>query len=116
MPRWVSVPPEYSRNDVTVKLTYYAPPFPVDNVVIEYEGRNGKALSSVTGEMCWYPVMEKKKNQHGGFDSDSYPHYVYIRAKGVLEVVEHVRGSTFRIMDDQALTKAATDALGCDRG
>jgi hypothetical protein len=116
LPKWASIPDTYSRSDVTVKLTYYAPPFPVDNAVIEFEDRNGKTLSNVTGEMCWHPIMEKKKNQHGGFDPDSYPHYVYIRASGVVEVVEHIWGPTFRITDDPALTKAAKDARRCDRG
>jgi hypothetical protein len=116
LPKWASIPATYSRNDVTVKLTYYVPLFPVDNAVIEFEDRNGKTLSSGTGEVCWHPIMEKKRNQQGGFDPDSYPHYVYVRANGIVEVVEHIRGPMFRITDDPALTKAAKDTRRCDRG
>ncbi len=116
MPKWVSIPANYSRNDVSVQLTYYAPPFPVDNAVIEFVGRDGTTLSRITGEMCWHPIMEKKKNQHGGFDPHSYPHYVYIRANGVVEVIEHIRGPTFRATDNPALLKGALDAKRCDKG
>jgi hypothetical protein len=83
---------------------------------MELVGQNGKTLSKVTGEVCWHPVMAAKKNQHGGFDSDSYPHYVYIRANGVVEVIEHVRGPTFRIKDDAVLLKGALGAKRCDKG
>jgi len=116
LPKWASIPATYSRGDVTVKLTYYVPPFPVDNAVIEFEDRNRKTLAGTTGEMCWHPIMEKEKNQHGGFDPESYPHYVYIRANGVVEVVEHIQGPIFRITDDPALTKTAKDARRCDKG
>jgi len=60
--------------------------------------------------------MNKKRNKVGGFDPDSYPHYVYVRAKGVLEVIEHTRGPTFKIADDPALVKAATESKQCEKG
>ena len=52
---------------MTVELTYYVPIFPVDNAVMELVSRNGRALLKLTGEVCWHPVMEAKKNQYGGF-------------------------------------------------
>lgn len=99
-----------------MKLTYYAPLLPVDNAVMEIASRNGNTLSMVTGEVCWHPVMEKRKNQYGGFDPGSEPHYVYIRANGILEVLEHPRGPSFRITDDPILVKAAVEAKRCDKG
>jgi hypothetical protein len=116
LPKWFSVPPGYTRSDVTVELTYYVPPFPVDNAMVELVSRNGRTLSKVTGEVCWHPVMEAKKNQYGGFDSDSYPHYVYIRANGVVEIVERVRGPIFRVKDDLVLLKGALEAKRCNKG
>ena len=116
LPKWFSVPPGYTRSDVTVELTYYVPPFPVDNAVMELVSRNGRTLLKVTGEVCWHPVMEAKKNQYGGFDPDSYPHYVYIRANEVVEIVEHVRGPTFRVKDDPVLLKGALEAKRCNKG
>jgi hypothetical protein len=116
LPKWFALPAGYSRADVTVKLTYYSSPIPVDNAVLELVSLKGQKLSQVTGEMCWHPIMSKKRNKAGGFDSDSYPHYVYVRAKGLLEVIEHTRGPTFKISDDPALVKEATESSRCDKG
>ena len=116
LPKWVSIPAAYSRSDITVELTYYVPTFPVDDTVIEFVGPNGRTFSKITGEKCWHPVMEKKKNQYGGLGPDSYPHYVYIRANGVVEVIEHIQGPAFRITDDPALLKGAREAKRCDKG
>jgi len=116
LPRWFSVPRGYTRGGVIVELTYYVTVFPVNNAVMELVNRNGRTLAKVTGEVCWHPVMEAKKNQHGGFNLDSYPHYAYIRADGVVEIVEHVPGPTFRVKDDPVLLKGALEAKRCDKG
>jgi len=84
--------------------------------VAELLRRNGETLSTVTGEVCWHPVMEKRKNQFGGFDSHSEPDYVYLTANGVMEVIEHINGPVFRITDDVALRKGAVEAKRCDKG
>ena len=116
LPKWFSVPPGYTRSDLTVELSYYVPNFPVDNAVMELVSRNGRTLLKLTGEVCWHPVMKTKKNQYGGFNADSYPHYVYIRVNGIIEIVEHVRGPTFRVKDDPVLLKGALEAKRCDKG
>jgi hypothetical protein len=117
LPKWFSVPAGYSRNDVTVELTYYVPPFPVDDAVMELLGPNGKILAKITGEVCWHPVMDKKRNKYGGFDpNDHSPAYVYIQVNGVLEVIEHPYGPIFRITDDPVLLKEALEAKRCDKG
>jgi hypothetical protein len=116
LPKWIAVPAGVSRNELTVRIRYYVPPFSVDNTEIELLGKNGATLFKTTGEHCWHPVMEAKKNKYGGFDPGSEPHYVYIRANGALEVVEHVRGPTFRITDDPMLIKQASEATRCNKG
>lgn len=116
LPKWFPGSERFKRADLTVELTYYVPPFPVDDAVIELVHKSLGTLTKITGEVCWHPVMEAKKNKYGGFDSDSYPHYVYIRANGIVEVIEHVQGPTFRIKDDPGLLKAALEAKQCDKG
>ena len=116
LPKWFSVRPGYTRSEVIVELTYYVPIFPVNNAVMELVNRNGRTLAKVTGEVCWHPVMKAKKNQHGGFNPDSYRHYVYIGANDVVEIVEHVRGPTSRVKDDPMLLKGALEAKQCDKG
>ncbi len=116
LPKWFSLPGGVSRGDVIVTLKYYTPPVAVDDAVLELITRNGEKLSMVTGQRCWHPVMKKKRNQYGGFNPDSYPHHVYIRANGVLEVIEHGPGPMFRITDDPMLVKeAALESNRCEK-
>jgi hypothetical protein len=113
LPKWFSVPSGYSRSDLTVKLTYYAPLLPVDDTTLELSNRNGQKFSVITGQRCWHPETNKKRNQYGGFDSNSYPHYVYVKVNGIVEVIEHVRGPTFRIVDDPKLVKQVLESDQC---
>jgi hypothetical protein len=114
LPKWFSLPSGTSRSEVTVMLRYYVPTLSVDDAVLEMK-RNGKELSSITGQRCWHPQMKNKRNQHGGFDPDSYPHYVYIRANGIIEVVEHARGPLFKVVDDPILVKQAVESNHCEK-
>lgn len=98
---------------MTVELTYYSSPFPTDDTVFELVGRNGQKLAKATGQVCWHPLMDKKRNKYGGFDLDSYPHYVYVRIHGMLEVIEHTKGPTFSITDDPVLVKQAAESNRC---
>jgi hypothetical protein len=100
---------------VTVTLRYYVPPVPVDDAELDFMKKDGQKLSEITGQRCWHPEMKKKRNQYGGFDPDSYSHYVYIRVNGVLEVIEHTPGSTFRITDDPTLVKEALESNRCEK-
>jgi len=59
LPRWFVLPVGYARDDVTVKLTYYAPPVPVDDVVMELvDQRNNHTLSRITGKACWHSQID----------------------------------------------------------
>jgi hypothetical protein len=115
LPKWFSLPSGIARDDVTVTLKYYAPPVPVDDTVLDLTRENGEILSEVTGQRCWHPEMKKKRNQYGGFDRESYPHYVYVRANGIVEVIEHARGPTFRVTDDPKLVKEALESTRCKK-
>jgi len=115
LPKWLSLPAEYSRDAIIVKLYYYSSPLPVDDAVFELTDQNDTILATVTGKMCWHPKTDEKRNQHGGFDSDSDPYYVYVRINGVIEVLEHGKGQTFRISDDPKLVKEAIESKECKR-
>ncbi len=114
LPKWFPLPTGYTRDAVTVKSYYYSSPFPVDNAVFELTDQNDKLLMKATGKTCWHPETKKKRNKYGGLDPDSYPHYVYVRVNGTLEVIEHIKGPTFRIIDDQKLFKEALESNECN--
>jgi hypothetical protein len=97
-----------------VTLTYYTPALLPDDAVLDLLDGRGRRLARVTGQMCWHPAMDKKRNRYGGFDPDSYPHYVIVRVDGTFEVIEHATyGAAFRISDDPELVQQARDAVGC---
>jgi hypothetical protein len=99
---------------VVVTLKYYVPLVPVDDTVAELT-KDGKKLAEVTGYRCWHPEMSKKRNQYGGFEPQSYPHYVYISVADVVEVVEHAGGPTFSISDDAGLKTEALKSAKCEK-
>jgi hypothetical protein len=115
LPKWFSLSGGFSRDQVSVRLTYYTPPVAVDDTVLELVDRNGAILSKVTGQHCWHPVMNNKRNEYGGFTAKSYPLYVYVRANGLIEVIEHTPGAAFRITDDPVLVKQALGSDRCDK-
>jgi len=115
-PKWMTPPVGSTRSSLTVELTYYSPLFPVDDTVLKLKDLKGKTFSEVTGRNCWHPVMQGKRNQYGGFDPDSYPHFVYLRIGSVTEVLEFKRGPTFWVVDDPVLEKQASESQECDRG
>ena len=92
-----------------VNLSYYSSPFPVDNTVIELQNKDGKQLTTITGQHFWHPETDKKRNKYGGFDSGSEPHFIIIRANGITEVIEHKGGPTFNVTDDPKLMKQAIE-------
>jgi hypothetical protein len=112
LPKWFSLPPGKSRKDVDVTLTYYsAALLDIDDVVITLVDTRGWSLATATGRVCWHPAMHEKTNHLGGFDPDSYPHYVIVTANGVTEVIEHSHGPVFRVTDDPILVSQAKDSL-----
>jgi len=115
LPKWFPLPAGYSRDAIVVKLYYYSSPLPVDDAVFELTDRYDNILETVTGKMCWHPETGAKRDQRGGLDSDSGPYYVYVRTHGVLEVLEHGKGQTFRISDDPKLVKEAIASKECKR-
>ena len=115
LPKWFPLPAGYSRNSIKVNLYYYSSPLPVDDAVFELTDQYDNILETVTGKMCWHPETDGIRNQRSRFDSDSGPYYVYVRINGVIEVLEHGKGQTFRISDDPKLVKEAIESKECKR-
>ncbi|MBI3352217.1 MAG: hypothetical protein HY036_06530 [Nitrospirae bacterium] len=123
LPKWFSLPPGYTRSDVTVELGLFTELYDqkglvtIDNAVLIMYDRKRRIFTKVTGQNCWHPIMEKKRSPHGGYITDSTPDYTYLIVNGILEVLEFPSGlPTFRISDDSVLKKAAIEATHCDKG
>jgi hypothetical protein len=113
LPKWFSVPPGYSRADLKVQLDYYNSALSSDDAFFKLVNNKGKVMSEVSGKMCWHPVTAKKRNQFGGFEPDSYPHYAYFQIHGITEVIEHSHSPVFKIIDDPVLLNEAVKAGQC---
>ena len=117
LPAWLSIPNKLQRSDVVVVLKYLTPSRDSDDAVVEIQDRDGRSLVSAHGQFCWHSSMQNKKNKFGGFDSDVYPRYTYVKINGITEVVEHRRMEpVFRISDDAELRRTASTSNHCDKG
>jgi hypothetical protein len=112
LPRWFSLPAGLSRDDVNVKVTFYATQGALDDAVMELVDQNGRSLATATGQMCWHPVMLDKVNPHGGLDQSSFPAYVIITVHGITEVTEQFwMEPFFGVTDDPMLVVEANESV-----
>ncbi len=90
LPVWLSqLSEDYERDSIEVYLQYYSSPFNTDNAVLLAKDNNGKTIIKVSGKSEFHSETLKKRNSSGGYNRDSYPHYVIITINGVTEVIEH---------------------------
>ena len=93
LPKWVTLPPGVTRQDVSITLSYYTP-LGGDDAKLTLKDRGGKTLAEVSGKMkC-----------HSSFAN--YPEYEVVVVNGITEVIEHKKMEpVFHIADDPALKK-----------
>jgi len=116
LPVWFSAEKAAKPPNITVTLTYLTPSKNSNDAILEIMDAQGTSLGLVRGVVCWHPTTRSKRNKYGGFDSDSYPHYTYVRANGALEVIEHRKMEPiFRISDEPQLRREAEAATDCDK-
>jgi hypothetical protein len=106
LPSWYKVIPEgYSRDDLTIKIRYYAPPLDVDDTVFWVESSWRNTIYKASGKSERHPefykwAQEDWKNRH-------YPSYVNITIEGKTEIIEHKKMEPiFYISTKKAVTKA----------
>jgi hypothetical protein len=90
---------EYS--DGTARMTLYRP------AEMSAIGVRGTKQSEVRGELRWHSSTLAKRNNVGGFDPDSYPHYMVMHVNGTFEILEFRRMEPiFYVTDDPELRAA----------
>lgn len=115
LPRWFTLGEGVRRSDVSVTITYYTPDETGEDALVELVDSHGRVLSHITGQFCWHPSMAAKRNKHGGFHTDAYPMYGYVRTKKGIEVLEHrVAGPLLWVSDDPLLRKQAEESTSCN--
>ena len=101
LPKWFSIPPGMSRQNLTVTLDYYS-----NKVVFTLLDKNGEKLSVKKGRRYgWYFSPKKLKNPPPGFP-EGYPKYEIIIVDGVIDIIEHRKMEpVFYTTDDPAIWK-----------
>jgi len=100
LPRWFTLPSNYSRGDLTVTITYinYIPSHPKVKMVLYGPFPEHNKLIEKKGTVRWHPVSEGKY--------DVYPNYSIITVDGIEEVfVQRKRNDILYISDDPKLKK-----------
>jgi hypothetical protein len=98
LPRWFDIS-SYSRNDLTMEMTYYSSPFGFKVKMVVYgPAPERKALMKKVGTIRWHPLSAENRD-------NKYPNYSIISVDGIEEVVEkRQKGDILYITDDSKIT------------
>lgn len=101
VPKWITIPPDLTRADVSVTMNYYTK-FVGNDVKFILKDREGNTLAKASGKTRGlYPLQLKHPPQ--GFDH-GYPSYEVVTVNGVSDIIEHRRMEPiFYINDDPAV-------------
>jgi hypothetical protein len=88
LPAWYPELPEgYNREDVTIRLRYYVPPFDVDDTVFWVESSWWHTLYKATGKTERHPKFYKWARKD--WKARRYPSFWVITIDGKTEIIEH---------------------------
>jgi hypothetical protein len=109
LPKWVTLPPELTRANVSLTLNYYDVPWRRTQFILR--DKNGHILKKENGKMrCRAPF--ELENPPQGFPS-GYPAYEAITVHGITEIIEHRKMEPiFYVTDDPAVWKQY-ESMGC---
>jgi hypothetical protein len=110
LPKWITLPPDFTRADVSITMSYYSMPWGGSAEFI-LQNAKGQILEQAAGkEKCREPFQLKNPPQ--GFPS-GYPMYEGVTVNGTTEMIEHRKMEpVFYITDDPAVWKEYR-AIGC---
>jgi hypothetical protein len=95
LPKWVDIPSGYSRQDLTMTITFYTHPFLSKVKMVVYgPGPEHKVINETIGDQWYHPITKKQPGY-------VYPRYIIISVNGIKEIFEHKeRGPILWITDD----------------
>ena len=106
LPKWITLPPELTRADVSLEMSYYVKPWGRSAAFI-LRDKNKKTLTKVYVEQKGSEPLQLK-NSPNGFAA-GYPSYEVITVNGITEIIEHRKMEPiFYVTDDPAVWKQLT--------
>jgi hypothetical protein len=101
LPKWITLPPGLTRDDVSVTMSYYIKPWGRSATFI-LQDKKGRTLTKVDGKDKGLEPMQLK-NPPQGFPP-GYPAYEVITVNGITDIVEHRKMEPiFYITDNPAI-------------
>ena len=101
LPKWVDIPSSYTRNDLTMTITYHvhlSGSLSRTKMVVKGPPPEHKVLIEIVGKYYRHPLTKKQA-------WDEYPKYTIITVNDVGEVFEkRERGGILHITDDPKIT------------
>lgn len=86
LPKWITIPPELTRKDISVTMNYYVGLFGRSAEFIE-KNENGRILSKTSGKERGLCPLQLKNPPLGSVPG--YPKYEIITVDGITEIIEH---------------------------
>lgn len=111
LPRWFTLPPEVSRSEITVTMSYYVKPSGRTTVFKLMDSKK-RVLSKVTGTQIGLEALQLK-TQRPGFPP-GYPLYELVTVNGITEIIEHRQMEPVFYITDDPQVKA--ELLSSDKG
>ena len=100
LPKWVSLPPGLTRDDVSLTMDYYSVLWGYDTDFI-LKDANGKILAKMVGNVrCSTPIQ-------------LYPVYRTIAVNGTTDIIEHKKMEPIFYVTDAADARKQLEAIGC---
>ena len=109
VPKWFTLPPELTRADVSITMSYYTKPWG-RSAKFTLRDKQKKILAEVYGKEKGSEPLHLK-NPPKGFDI-GYPTYEIITANGITEIIEHRKMEPkFYVTDNPAVWTELTGGL-----
>lgn len=94
LPAWFpEIPDGYKREDLKIRMRYYAPPWNIDNTVFWVEGNWLRTIYKGTGKSVQHPKHEPW--QRADWNNRRNPSFVIVTIDGKTEIIEHKKMEPF---------------------
>ena len=106
LPSWYpKIPEGYNREDLSIRLRYYAPPFDIDDTVFWVESSWWHTLYKTTGRSERHPEFYDWAKKD--WKARHYPSFMKITIDGKTEIIEHKKMEPiFYISNEDAVINA----------
>lgn len=110
LPKWITLPPELTRNNVLLIMSYYVKPWG-RTATFTLQDTKSQTINMADAKLkCAHPFQ--LKNPPPEFPA-GYPSYEAITVNGITEIIEHRKMEPIFYVTDDAAVRKEYDEVGC---